>query len=83
MHGHYSQPVMWENVCLEYQTGMKLIVLPQTHMIHNTPVLAVVVFLCEMCLIHSSDIVNCSVTCLMNSSDGGETSFNTCSTAGR
>ena len=29
----------------EYQTGMKLVVLPQTHMIHNTPVLAVVVFL--------------------------------------
>ena len=45
MHSHYSQPVMWENVCSEYQTGMKLIVLPRTHMIHNTPVLAVVVFL--------------------------------------
>ena len=45
MHGHYSQLVMWENVCLEYQTGMKFVVLPQTHMIHNTPVLAVMVFL--------------------------------------
>ena len=29
-----------------------------------------------------NDIVNCSLTCLMNSSDGGATSFNTCSTAG-
>ena len=29
-----------------------------------------------------SDIVNCSATYLMNSSDGGETSFNNCSTAG-
>ena len=45
MRGHYSQRVMWENVYSEYQTGMKLIVLPQRHMIHNTPVLAVVVFL--------------------------------------
>ena len=45
MHGCYSQPVMWENIYLKYQTGMKLVVLPQMHLIHQTPVLAVVVFL--------------------------------------
>ena len=44
MHGRYSQPVMWKNLCSEYQTSMKLIVLPETHVIHNTPVLAIVVF---------------------------------------
>ena len=37
---------------------------------------------CKCALYIGSNIVNCSVTCLMNSSDGGETSFNTCSTAG-
>ena len=37
---------------------------------------------CKCASYIGSDIVNCSVTCLMNSSDGGETSFNTCSTAG-
>ena len=37
---------------------------------------------CKCVLYICSDIVNCSATCLMNSSDGGETSFNTCSTAG-
>ena len=37
---------------------------------------------CKCALYMCSDIVNCSVTCLMNSSDDGETSFNTCSAAG-
>ena len=36
---------MWENVYLEYQTGMKLVILPRMHMSHNISVLAVVVFL--------------------------------------
>ena len=33
-----------EGHVIEYQTGMKLIVLPRTHVIHNTPVLAAVVY---------------------------------------
>ena len=45
MHSCYTQLVMLENVYSEYQTGMKLVVLPRMHIIHNTPVLAVVVFL--------------------------------------
>ena len=45
MHGRYSQVVIWEDVCMKYQTGMKLVVLPRTHMIHNMSVLAVVIFL--------------------------------------
>ena len=38
--------------------------------------------LCKYALYIWNDIINCSLTCLMNSSDGGATSFNTCSTAG-
>ena len=37
---------------------------------------------CKCALFVCSDIVNCSASCLMNLSHGGETSFNTCSTAG-